>query len=159
MKRTPLHRGAGLRQRTPMPHRHAPMRQRATPKPGESAAERAGRRALWRRSKGICEIQIPGICVGQATEWHHRRNRSQQGLWLPCNGLHLCWRCHGAVTNTNGNRAEYEHLGWIVPGWRDPASKRVWYRQQRWVRLDNTSDSPRDAPTETREEGPCPTTT
>lgn len=142
-----------------MPCRRAPIRQRAAPKPGESAAEATGRRVVKKRSKGICEIQILDVCVVDATEWHHRRNRSQQGLWLPGNGLHLCWRCHEAVTNTRGNRARYEHFGWVVPSWRDPLLVKVWYRQARWVWLDNDGGPPQDAPSGTRKEGSCPTTT
>lgn len=132
-------------------------------KPGRPArhgaeGENRARILVYGRSGGECEARAPKVCIRRATEWHHRRNRSQQGLWTPDNGLHLCQRCHLLVTNTNGNRAEYERLGWIVPSWRDPARTRVWYRQERWVRL-HPDGRLIDAPDEDEEELLCPTTT
>lgn len=155
-------RRTGLKRGTPMPCRHAPMRQRATPKPGESAAKTAGQRVVKKRSKGLCEIRIPGVCFRRAGNWHHRKNGSVGGTWCPSSGLHLCGSgttgCHGAVTDTQGNRAEYERLGWIVPSWRDPARTRVWYRQERWVHL-HPDGRVTNAPNEDEEEEQCRTTT
>lgn len=66
----------------------------------------------------VCEIRLFGICVGRATDWHHRKNRSQGGLWTPSNGLDLCHACHMTITDT---RSEYYDMGWLVKRDRDPA--------------------------------------
>lgn len=89
-------------------------------RPTVTAEERTGRPLVVARSGGWCEIRMDGVCLGRASDWHHRKNRSQGGRWLASNGLHACRACHYAVTNTEGHRAEYEDKGWIVPGQVDP---------------------------------------
>lgn len=74
----------------------------------------AGDRYLPRR----CEIRLPDICTGRATDWHHRKNRSQGGLWTPSNGLDLCHACHMHITDT---REEYFRMGWLVSREDEPA--------------------------------------
>lgn len=142
----PVLRRCGMTQRkplkrTPMPPREKPMQRgslRSTPpaqgsgKPasprrtGKHVGEAAARKAVAERSGGDCEVRLFGICLGRATNWHHRQNRSQQGKWSPANGLHVCGSgttgCHGALTNTNGRRKEFEQCGWIVPSHLDPAA-------------------------------------
>jgi hypothetical protein len=112
-------------------------------KPGKHVGEAAARKAVAERSGGDCETRIFGICLGRATNWHHRQNRSQQGKWDPRNGLHVCGSgttgCHGALTNTNGRRKEFEQNGWIVPSHEDPAAVECliytrWYGHD-WVLL------------------------
>lgn len=101
-------------------------------RPGESRA----RRLVRARSQGLCEIAIPDLCAHLATDWCHRRNRSQGGRWLASHGLHGCRPCHRATTNTDGRRAEYEANGWVLRRHQDPASTPVLIRG-RFVLLDD----------------------
>lgn len=76
-------------------------------------SEASARKAVYRRSRGVCER-----CGNRpATEWHHRRNRSQLGRWAAGNGLHLCSPCHRWVTE---HPAESYVGGWLVRGTDDP---------------------------------------
>lgn len=97
--------------------------------------EKDGREVVKQRSLvgevRMCEITIPGVCTGRATDFHHRKNRSQGGTWEPVNGLAACRRCHSTVTDT---RAEYYANGWCVESHQDPAEIPVLYRG-RWGRL------------------------
>lgn len=72
---------------------------------------KAAVKVVKERSKGICE------CCGNSlgTNMHHRKNRSQGGLWSPDNLLHLCGSgtagCHGYITE---HPAESYAHGWSV---------------------------------------------
>lgn len=77
-------------------------------------AEMAARRLVTERSRGVCEI----CQVRPATDWHHRKNRSQGGEWAASNGLHLCSSDHRWVTEHPA--AAVAH-GWSVRSWMDPA--------------------------------------
>ncbi|QFU87845.1 HNH endonuclease [Amycolatopsis sp. YIM 10] len=73
------------------------------------------RATIWTRSAGICEK----CGRAAATEVHHRCGRKMGGTvrrWinLPANLLHLCSPCHEFVTNTRGQRAFIETMGWLV---------------------------------------------
>lgn len=123
MNDSSLPRYKGLVRKKPMPRGTCKLARTAM-KPGRpkvTADERIAKRLVHARSDGWCEIRIDGICFGRATDWHHRKNRSQGGLWLASDGLRLCRNCHHAVTATNGHRTEYEANGWIVPRNADPA--------------------------------------
>lgn len=86
-------------------------------------SESRARRIVYGRSAGLCEPQIPDVgCTRQGAEWHHRRRRSQRGLWTPSNGLHVCRACHAAVTHPTDRKPEFEAAGWIVPPWDAPAA-------------------------------------
>jgi len=74
--------------------------------------ERVAREAVAQRSGGVCEVGGEARCARPATEWHHRRNRSQGGQWVAANGLHLC-RDHHAWIGDHPQRAYA--LGWLVP--------------------------------------------
>lgn len=78
---------------------------------GEPWSEARGRAAVAARSQGRCEASIPGLCVGRASNVHHRRNRSQGGTWCPDNLLHLCGSgttgCHGWVTHNPTGATHY----------------------------------------------------
>jgi hypothetical protein len=95
-------------------------------KRGKHAGESTGRKALEKRvgDDKLCEVRLFGICFGRGGNAHHRQNRSQQGKWDVRNLLWVCGSgstgCHGALTNTNGRRAEFEKEGWIVPSYEDP---------------------------------------
>jgi hypothetical protein len=114
------------------------------PGKGLNVGEGSARKMVRARSGGRCEIQIAGICLGNAMSFHHRKNRSQRGIWSASNGLDLCGDgvrgCHGAVTNTNGRRAEFEANGWIVPSHRIPAEVPVLLATDVRVLLDDVGD-------------------
>lgn len=52
------------------------------------------------RNGGRCEARLPGICTGEAAEWHHRQRR-QRGNDVPSNGLALCSACHAHITHVS----------------------------------------------------------
>lgn len=91
--------------------------------------ELEGRRIVYERSSHVCEV----CGERRATEWHHRRNRSQGGTWDPSNGLHVCSGCHHRITV---NPAEAHEEGWTVKSWESWRDKPVktW---QGYVRLDD----------------------
>lgn len=87
------------------------------------------RRIVYERSQHSCER-----CGDfRASEWHHRRNRSQAGQWQPANGLHLCSPCHQWIT---AHPAESYEQGWLVPSWAEPEETSVLHRG-RLVYLDD----------------------
>jgi len=91
----------------------------------------AQRDKLRDRSAGMCEI----CGIAPATNWHHRKNRSQGGGNELSNAMHLCGSgttgCHGRVTE---NPAEAYHFGWSVRSGQDPAVVPCWIGW-RWVFL------------------------
>lgn len=84
------------------------------------ADEKRGRMGAKKRSQGLCEVHLPGICLGWGHSIHHRKNRSQGGNWDISNLLHVCGDgvrgCHGWITENP--KASYKK-GWAVKGcWR-----------------------------------------
>jgi hypothetical protein len=100
-------------------------------------AEKPARRVVRERSGGLCEVQIPGICEGRATNYQHRVNRSQLGGYAPSAALDACGSgttgCHGRIT---GNPEEAYRNGWSVRSWDNPLTCPVLYRGE-WVLLDD----------------------
>ena len=93
----------------------------------------AQREKLRARSLGLCEL-----CGREwATNWHHRKNRSQGGTNELSNALHLCGSgttgCHGMVTE---HPIEAFDNGWSVRSRFVPAETPV-KRQGLWVLLDD----------------------
>lgn len=141
-----MKRGGPLK-RTPMPPRKVPLDtpspsgkpvQRKTGKPGKHVGESKAKRLAKTRSGGLCEICIPGVCLLRGTDFHHRLFQSQGGKWDIVDGLFVCRSCHMEITNTNGNRREYEAKGWIVPSHGNPATTEVlmWHdERQDWFLL------------------------
>jgi hypothetical protein len=117
-------------------------------RPTVTADERTARPLVRARSNGWCEVRLPGVCLGRATNQHHRKNRSQGGRWDAANLLDLCGSgttgCHGVLTDPQGRRAEYEGNGWIVPGHQEPADVPVLIHNANvghdWVVLDSRGD-------------------
>ena len=92
------------------------------------------RAKLAERSCGACEI-----CFWyNATNWHHRKNRSQGGDNSLSNAMHLCGSgttgCHGMVTE---NPALAYENGWSVRSGHDPAAVPVLRHGSDWVVFDN----------------------
>lgn len=82
---------------------------------------RKSRPIVKARSRGRCEVRIPGKCLGRATNMHHRQ-REGVGPSLDFNLIHLCGSgttgCHGWIT---AHPDESWKRGWIVKTWEDPA--------------------------------------
>jgi len=129
--RTPLTGGLPIaRPRAPKPpKRRAPLNR-------EGAAKVAVARALVHmRSDRICEV-----CGNQqATNVHHRKNRSQGGTWATSNLLHLCGSgttgCHGRITDDHDGTANRN--GWTCKSFEDPATTPCLIRNGRVILLDN----------------------
>ena len=96
--------------------------------------ERVARRIVYRRSGGWCE----GCDKRPATDWHHRLNRSQGGLWQASNGLHLCPACHWWVTHHP--IAAHDRFGWHCEPHEVPARARVWLARRGWCLLSDPGD-------------------
>jgi hypothetical protein len=92
------------------------------------------RELLTDRSAGFCEI----CYFAQATNWHHRKNRSQGGGNELSNAMHLCGSgttgCHGMVTE---NPALAYENGWSVRSGHDPAEVPVLRHGSDLVLFDN----------------------
>lgn len=129
MKRTALARDAALVTKTQLRRatgRTRQTRQRPT-KPSKTPAAstdipQAVRDAVAARSGGDCEATIGGVCLGRATNIHHRRRRNIQPAHTLPNLLHLCGSgttgCHGWITTQPKLARQY---GWIVSSYHDPA--------------------------------------
>lgn len=80
--------------------------------------EKKARDRVAERSGGICEV----CGAARATNYQHRKNRSQGGPWSASNGLHVCGSgttgCHGYI---HAHPAESYERGWSVHSWDDPA--------------------------------------
>lgn len=91
------------------------------------------RDSLRLRSGNICEL----CGATTATNWHHRKNRSQLGGNELSNALHLCGSgttgCHGQVTE---HPADAYNYGWSVRSGFNPAEVSV-LRRGEWVLLDD----------------------
>jgi len=82
---------------------------------------RKSRHIVEDRSRGRCEVRIPGVCLGRAESMHHRQ-REGVGPSLDFNLIHTCGDgcrgCHGWITEHPDDAWE---KGWIVKTWEDPA--------------------------------------
>lgn len=97
--------------------------------------ESVGRWLVRERSAGWCEVRLDGVCLGRATNWHHRRNRSAGGTWASSNGVALCGSgttgCHGWITEHPADSARW---GWTVKSWDTPAEVPVLLHTQHYQR-------------------------
>jgi hypothetical protein len=100
---------------------------RASRKRSAAAADRRSRKAVRERSSGRCEVRVPGVCRGRATNFHHRQPRGMGGDLVPDDRpekyLHICGSgttgCHGWIES---NRDDARRRGWLVPRPTDPAA-------------------------------------
>lgn len=125
MKRTPLKRKTELKAGAQLQrgeYQRKPKRQ--TRQEVKQASE--ARISVAMRSRGVCEARIPGVCLGRATNYHHRLPRGQGGTDTPACLMHLCGSgttgCHGWVEH---NRALSYELGLLVRMGQDPAKNPV----------------------------------
>jgi hypothetical protein len=149
-RKTPLARGTSQLARSPLrskskagfvaassgptkPRKSAVLKRHPGP---QSAEEKAGRRLLKKRSGGRCETQVPGVCIGIAVVWSHRKRRSQSSKaekWCVTNALNSCGPCELYLT-AHDTDAKVRANGWTVASTLDPASVPV-LRRGRYVRL------------------------
>ena len=86
------------------------------PKPKQDPPELvAAKKAVRRRSRGICEVGCE-VCTGEAQHFHHRKMRSAGGSHSERNGLDTCWACHDFL-HANPELS-YEH-GWLLHSWEN----------------------------------------
>jgi hypothetical protein len=94
---------------------------------------KAQRDLLKIRSQGRCEV----CGVAPATNFHHRKNRSQGGAHDLSNALHVCGSgttgCHGWITE---HPIKAFDNGWSVRSSQVPAEVVV-KRKGQWVWLDD----------------------
>lgn len=135
-RRKPLQRGTSQLARTGMARGDKPLARSVLPagRPPIKAkrrpvtnAESTARAVVRLRSGGTCEA----VCSAPATDWHHRRNRSQAGEWSAPNGLHLCRDHHRWVTD---HPLEGREIGWAVRSHENPAGVPC-LRRGEWVWL------------------------
>lgn len=95
------------------PAKRGPVKPRQQP---VTSAEREARRLVRERSGGTCE----GACGNTpASDWHHRKNRTQGGRWAADDGMDLCRSCHAYVTD----HPQWGYArGWSVRSTLDPAA-------------------------------------
>lgn len=98
MRRTPLTR------RIPLPRS----------RPAVSMAESQARLLVATRSQGWCETGDGN----RASDWAHRKARSQGGEWSASNGVALCRACHAWC---HARPTAARDVGLIVPAAGDPA--------------------------------------
>jgi hypothetical protein len=124
-----LSRSTPLSRTSPMPRSSARVRTqeevRASRRPLVTPEERSARKVVKARSAGRCEM----CGRAEATDMHHRKNRSQGGQWSPDNLLHLCHADHMSVTVSP---ALARSRGWSVRSTDDPASVPVWLAGRGW---------------------------
>ena len=102
-----------------------------------AVSEYTARQLTYQRAGGRCEL-----CGAPATDYSHRKARSQQGAWSPSNALHLCHQCHAYC---HAHPEEAREQGWFVPSHTDPATVPAhlstwlgvgWYRLLEWGGYD-----------------------
>lgn len=128
MRRSPMPKRAAAVNRAKSMTRRIVKAKRAT----MTAAERNARKVVKARSQSLCEM----CGRAEATNMHHRKNRSQGGAWTPGNLLHLCGSgttgCHGSVGD---NVALSRERGWSVLSTDDPTEMPVFLAGRGWVFL------------------------
>lgn len=148
MKRTPLARRTrlvarkALQAKTPLKRGGRLARAPFVQKPPKPKLTPRQKRPLVERSGGMCEIYRPSICWGRATDVAHRIGEGSGGRHGEAaevndrlsNVLHACRRCHDWA---HANRAAAERRGWMLRNGARPTLERVWYRDRRWVLLDD----------------------
>ena len=145
VKRTQLKRkpfeahGKGLQRNKPMPRKRSTARTQPARQVG--VGEGLARDRVKARSGGWCEMQVPGVCLGRATNWCHRVGKGQGGQWRASNGLAGCGSgttgCHGWC---HANPAAARERGWMLRRTEDPAAVPVLLPTGVRVLLDDVGD-------------------
>ena len=105
--------------RSPMPRPAKPLRVRSSQASSKRlrANEGRARQIVINRASPYgypaCEICLSPYRL----QWHHRKNRSQGGLWAPSNGLLVCAKDHEHITE---HPAYAVKLGYTVLSHQEP---------------------------------------
>lgn len=92
-RNTPLQRHTGLARSA------APIIRKVAPKRHPNKAYQKVRKEFMEKSDGICKIQVPGICMGAATDIQHKGGRGSR--ILDKSGFLECCRACGEFVNTH----------------------------------------------------------
>lgn len=92
--------------------------------------EKLAREIVYERSGLVCEV----CGRARATDWSHRKPRSQGGLWCPTNGLHTC-HPHHMLFHRHPEKSRA--MGWFVSSSDDPAAAPVYTRHGRVLLHEN----------------------
>lgn len=84
-------------------------------------SETQARQIVRQRSNGVCEV----CAAARATDYQHRKNRSQGGRWAPSAALDCCHACHMRM---HREVLEAVRHGWTVQSHSEPADTPVWIR-------------------------------
>lgn len=94
------------------------------------------RETVMGRADGGCELYLAERCTGVATQWHHRKMRSQGGEDTIPNGLAVCHQCHLKI---HRNPAASYEFGFLVKSFHEPENIPVLLQTphlgRRWYRL------------------------
>lgn len=143
-----MKRGGPLARRTPLAARSGLARGGALPaRSAKTEKVYEARRPLVAEildSRRWCEAQIPGVCLGQATQVHEVLTRGRGGSILdPDNLLALCGAgpagCHPHIT---GHPKWADLWGFTLPGWEGAEYVAARERRRAWARQGRPLDSP-----------------
>lgn len=105
----------------------------------KQTGEKATRIAVQYRSGGDEFTGYCERCGQRGTTIHHRKKRSQGGVWSPENCVALCGHgttgCHGWV---EAHPAEAWVEGWHVRPWENERTRQVLTFNAGWVLLDES---------------------
>ena len=111
----PLVRKTALKTTVPLQRGSGPARTPVKAKPARKGdGEVSARQIVTQRSAGACEWVG---CQRPATDWSHRKARSQGGPWCASNGAHLCAHHHRYL---HDHPETARTLGLHVPSWAAP---------------------------------------
>ena len=71
---------------------------------------------LTARSRGRCEIALPRICAGTATDPHHKKLRSRGGSNDLVNLIDSCRACHRAIHDHRPGTERFRTWSWQDEG-------------------------------------------
>lgn len=134
-----MSRVSNAREKEPAQGESAPVPQRRKSPRNTGPSQKTRDKIREERAKYCCEMchRYIGETGG---EFHHRHGRLMGGTrrkwinWLS-NLVLLCPPCHRSVTDTQGNRAEYERLGFLLREGQMPWDVPIlWFGQQKvWL--------------------------
>lgn len=111
---------------------------------GQDFSEANGRYMVMVRSGGDCEK-----CGKPASDWSHRKARSQMGTWQPSNGLALCRKCHSWA---HSKPQAARDMGVMIKGSQDPLEVPVKIKTRlfglQWMLLADDGTMTRTTPPE-----------
>lgn len=135
LKQGALARGTkGFQRSTPMPRSLKPLppvnKERQARKTAAAGMTKKQAKDIVRaRSSGQCEFRFPGVCLGRATNFAHRKPEGQGGLYVPSDLVHSCGHGNnfpGCHRHQEGNRTLAYEMGWLVHREDDHRDRPIW---------------------------------